>query len=91
MILRSEIENPKSKIPQSLAPSPQHLTRALHTEGNTPDGNLQKVEDIRLPVGCAAPFFEEAGLKEVERVNVRVAQADGFRQHGLAFEQVIRA
>ena len=88
---QSEIENPKSKIPQSLAPSPEPLPRALHTKGNTSNSNLQRVEDIRLPVGSAAPFLKEAGLKEVERVDVRITQADGFRQDGLAFEQVIRA
>ena len=42
-------------------------------------------------VGCAPPLFEEASLEKVERVNVGVAQTDGFRQDGLAFEQVGRA
>jgi hypothetical protein len=82
---------PQSEIENSPAPSPQSLPRALHTKGNTSDGNLQKVKYIRLPVGCAAPFLEKAGLKEVERVDVRITQADGFLEHGLAFEQVIRA
>lgn len=38
-----------------------------------------------------APFVEEAKLKEVQRVNIRIAQADGFRENGLALEQVARA
>src|SRR5271157_3501782 len=49
------------------------------------------MEDFRLAVGCGSPLFKGAGPEEVERVNVGVAQADGFRQDGLAFEQLGRA
>ena len=49
------------------------------------------MEDFRLPVGRASPLLEEASLEEIERINVGVAQADGFRQDGLAFEQSDRA
>ena len=38
-----------------------------------------------------APFFEESKLQEIQRINVRIAQADGFREHRLALEQMTRA
>src|ERR1017187_5039523 len=35
----------------------------------------------------AAPAFQEVSLQEVERVNIRIAQADGLRQHVLTRQQ----
>ena len=60
--------------------------RTLHSKRNAAHGDLEQAQDFFLRLARAAPFVEEAKLKEIQRVNVRIAQADGFREHRLALE-----
>src|SRR5437762_8607089 len=70
------------------------LACALHSKGDAAHGDLEQVEKLAAAgsvAGPVAPLVEETNLKVVERVHVRIAKADGLREHWLAPEQVRRA